>query len=147
VQNELAAAQTRLTLQAAKIEDISYLVKNLFENMVYESVSCSDTNKIAYLQKKDGHIQLWIKLQYAPIPQSIEMSVHTEGSLTPHSTMVGPFTTFKNVLPWNLYNYDMQKTSISFKYVKDVRETNLVKTVTIQDTNTFSIDGQRVPLN
>lgn len=108
--------------------------------MVFENFSASDTNHVIAQKETNGAIQTVIKLQYIPIPGSIQGTVISGG--LPQS-IGNPVKTYKNVIFHGLHRYDLNNTSYSFQYVRDTRQTNLVQIVELRE-NHFFIDAQLV---
>jgi hypothetical protein len=137
VQSELATAQTNLNLQAIKIQDVEYLVDNLFSKMVFENISASDTNQVAFINITNERDEAFIKLQYVPIEGSIQLFVSPgEGMNIPTRVPVA-VGAYKNILLQGLVKFDKNKASFSILYVKDTREKNLYQKIEVRDDNCF----------
>ena len=141
VQAGLASAQTNIDLQEQKIEDVQFLVDNLFSKTAYENFPASDTNHVISFTLKDGSIRQAIKLQYVLIPESLQVIVTSSGVPQTENQLIKPY---KNVFFNELHGYDINNTSYSIKYVKDARTTNLVESVELRD-GVFYLDGIAFP--
>jgi len=145
VQSGLAIAQTNIDMQEKKIEDVEFLVENLFSKMVEDRFSGTDTNHVIYAKVGNDTYDVAIKLQFAPIKGSIQVIIGPSGGIPQtgyYNTLV-----YKNVIFYDLHGYDINGTSFSIHYVKDLRETNLVNNVKILDDHNISCDGWLVHLN
>lgn len=130
-QSELATAQTNISVQQAKIENVETLVNNLFSKMTYENIFATDTNRFFKRQLTNGDWQVFVVLKNVPIRQSIQGTVDSgeiEGWFP--QIMKQPVPTSRNVV---LQRFDkdwpFEKTKFSIQYVKDSRDTNLVREV------------------
>lgn len=146
VQSDLAIAQTNLNVQAVKIQNVEFLVDNLFSKMVFEDISASDTNRFASIHQTNGTDVVFFLLKNAPIPGSFQGTIKGGGGLNIPQTMENPVQTTKNFLLWHLSGFDLKQTSFSFQYVKDTRETNLFQKLEVRD-NIIFLDGKPIGLN
>jgi hypothetical protein len=104
--------------------------RNLFSNMVFEDIAAADTNRVVRLSQANGSVQLMVKLEYAPIPGSLQVTIKPGGGLNIPQNFPGRRSeNYKNVLFVRLWSYDLGTTSFSIQYAKDTRETNLVQKV------------------
>jgi hypothetical protein len=136
VQNDLALAQTNIDTQEKKIEDVEFLVDNLFSKTVIDNVSVSNTNRVIKLYQTNDYCAVAIKLQFVPVHGSLQMTINEKMQQQVEDLI----TPYKNVVLEGLHGLDVNSTSISIKYVKDTRETNLVNSVEYRDNNVFA-DG------
>ena len=147
IQNNLAFAQTNLDKQEKQIEDVTFLVDNLFSKMAFEDFAASDTNRVFALLSTNNLIKLFIKLEHVPIIQSLQVSVSSGDEFDiPQQIKPLRIWTHKNILFYGFVNYDVNKTSFSIQYVKDTRETNLVSAVKFQGQNVIFDDGE-IPIS
>jgi hypothetical protein len=146
VQNNLATAQTNLNTQAAKIQDVEFLVDNLYSKMVFENFSVSDTNHALSMHLTNDIYEVVVKLQNVPIPRSIQGTIIPGDGFNIPQSMVNPIESTKNLLFDQLHGYDLNKTSFSFQYVKDSRETNLIQNVEVRENQIF-IDDKPIFIN
>jgi hypothetical protein len=146
LQNQLASAQTTILTQQKKIDDVQYLVDNLFSKITYETFSSADTNHFITKQISNGLWYTCLKLKYAPLSGSIQASITDPShiwSMVPKS-LGGPLMTRKNIFfhglvgDWNINNvvYNLQ-------YVRDDRETNLSQKVEYRG-NAIFVDGENI---
>jgi hypothetical protein len=122
VQSELATAQTNFVAQEKELADVEYWVKNLYAKMTNETFSLTDTNHVLIATSSNGRQQLFIRLSQVPISGSVEeniQSANIEQLRYPLSKGI-----IRNIMKIDLYNYDVNSTTISFHYVADTRETN-----------------------
>lgn len=126
LQRRIASTQTNLDQQQKKIEDVEFLVENLYSKMEFESFSATDTNHVFVIWSTNGVAKLLLKLDHIPIPGSIQGSVDSGGGINRVQSFKQPVKPQKNLLYQPLYDYDLKTTSFSFQYVKDTRETNVI---------------------
>ena len=145
--SELAFAQTNIQAQQKKIEDMEWIVTNLYSKLTYESMNVSDTNRVTSVRKKDGGILILAKLDHAAISGSIQATIRPGGGFDIPVTATQKIESYKNICIWTLYNYNPDTTSLTFQYVEDSRETNLIRSVRIADSLCHFDDGYVVRLN
>lgn len=146
VQGDLAAAQTNLDTQAAKIQDVEFLVDNLFSKTVFENISGDDTNKAVAITNVDGREMVFIKLEHIPIQESIQITVNDYAGVVdiPMELEQREFVTYKNLIYAGLYGYNVQKAAFYIKYVQDTRQTNIINTIVWQNGWLYG-DGKMLP--
>jgi hypothetical protein len=143
VQSNLAIAQANINTQEVKLNDIDTLVKTLFSNTEDETVPASDTNRVVVLYL-GGTERLFFKMQYAPIPYTIQ-AIMSGGGLLAQSPMLPNMGQMKNILVANISGaIDVKTAMFNFRYIRDIRETNLVHRITMQSSNIICFDGQQV---
>jgi hypothetical protein len=120
------------------------LVDNLFSKTVEDRFLGADTNRVTYVKVDNDIYHVAIKLQFAPIKGSIQVIVGPSGGIP--QTVYYDALIYKNVIFYGLHGYDINNTSFSVHYVKDLRETNLVNNVAILDDHRVSCDGVLITL-
>jgi hypothetical protein len=129
-QGELETAQKVITEQQKKIDDVEFLQKNLFANIVNEEISGADTNRVAVEIFTNGVQRVALKLKHVPIRNSVQSTFQSPGN-------------FGVPFPMELRT---QFTNIVFTYFADTKDPTDVKLITfwiqyVRDTratNTFS---------
>ena len=124
LQGEISTAQTNVMEQAKKIEDVDYLVQNMYSNMVNELIVTTDTNKAVLLRSTNGDSKFAFILRYPPIRGSLQAVLERgsqlgiEKTLNPDSILDG------NVFLYTFTGFDTNNMAVRFRYVKDGRNTN-----------------------
>ena len=128
IQNSLAFAQTNLDKQEKQIEDVAFLVKNIFSKTVTDSFNGCDSNHVSRVDGGDVQ-RIVFKLDRVPIANSVQGLFSENGQ--GQSPMLPDITQHKNVLIANFTgNWDSWKNkTFSLRYVQDTRETNLIRYV------------------
>ena len=74
-QKTIAEQQGKLAEQQKKIEDVEFLVNNLFSKTVFETISGSDTNRFIESKVKDNEDLFLVafRLGHVPIPNSVRI--------------------------------------------------------------------------
>lgn len=147
-QADLATAQTNLVQQQKKLEDVEFIVENLFAKMTSESLSGSDSNRVVVLNKTNNAVQLLVKLESVPIEGSLQLIVTTP-SISGRGQQMLPLKrgiTIKNVVMLKLLDFDLSTTSFGFQYAIDTRQTNLIHKVEAVEGDAI-FDGRRIHLN
>ena len=130
-----------IAAQTKRIQEVEFLIDNLFSKMVFEEIRLSDTNRVATFSDATGHSAVFIKLEFAPIFQSLQLTVRPgDGLMIPHP--FHPTQVMQNVTRCNLYQFAAPTTVVSVQYVKDTRSTNLVKTLEMRG-DVLWVDGAR----
>lgn len=122
VQSDLATAQTNFAAQEKELADVEYWVKNLYAKMTNEAFLLTDTNHVLIANSSNGRQQLFIRLSQVPINGSVEANIQSAN--IEQLKYPQPKGFIKNIMKFDIYNYDVNSTSISFHYVADTRETN-----------------------
>jgi hypothetical protein len=144
-QAELATTQTNLLQQQKKIEDVEFLVENLFSKMTNENIAAADTNRVVVVPRTDC-TQVIIKLQHAPIAGSLQVTIKPGGGLPIPQTFAPVNELRKNLIFACLVGYDLASTSFDCRYVRDTRETNLVQRMKFSK-GLLWLDGKPTRLN
>jgi uncharacterized membrane protein YhiD involved in acid resistance len=143
LQSKLEATETNIAEQEKRIEDVEFLVKNLFSKMTNELVSGTDSNLVTVLCFTNGASQVFIKLQNAPIAQSLNCIVHGNVAQYPLESMLN----VRNVVTtYFLPGNNPRDLTFNFQYVPDTRETNRYNKITFEGTKVF-FDGQHFIFN
>jgi hypothetical protein len=141
VMPEVTNFEGQVGLRLQQINDTANnVVSGLYSNMVFDTFSGSDSNHVVKYASEGATIHVIIRLNYVPIPGSILGIVRGGGGLDIPQNLVGPIPVNRNVFAWSLTGYDLATTSFSIQYVKDARETNIVRQVTTSSGNVF-VDG------
>jgi F0F1-type ATP synthase membrane subunit b/b' len=105
---------------------------NIFANAVSESIDATQTNKFFVAQVRSNLWYITLKLDYAPIYGSVQATVVDKTGISllmPHP-LQGPIRTERNVLFHGLVGeWHFNTVVYNLQYVRDLRETNLVKKV------------------
>jgi hypothetical protein len=125
VQSGLANAQTNLDAQAKQLSDVEYWIKNLFDKTTNETLTIVVTNNLIFRAETNGGVMYIALLRHIPIEGSVELSVEDANSKYPRRAY--PKTIFKNVMGGRLFGFDTNTLSMSFHYVIDTRDTNIIQ--------------------
>ena len=121
-QRDVVETGCKVSEQQRQIDNVDYLVKNLFNNTITEEIQGADTNRILIISHGEGACIIGIKLKYSALPKSVH-GVYNSMSFMPSPAQ------FRNIITaigvgkkeqWNTGRY-------YFTYVVDTRETNLVE--------------------
>ena len=143
-QKQVTTTQTNLDQQQKKLEDVEYWVENLYSQMTSEIIAANDSNRAVILRTNDGGVHLMVKLKAAPIEGSLQVItsaptiVGRGQQILPHKNRV----TDRNVVFVSLWDYDLSQTGLTFQYVKDTRQTNLIQRIEVSDGEAV-FDGQK----
>jgi TolA-binding protein len=140
IQNQVATAQTNLDAQEKKVEDVEFLVQNLFSKMVTEDILGSDTNRVKILNFSDGASQAFIFLEKAAVPNSIHcvgQNKHFFGSQFP---LTGLNNIYNVAISYFGAGNNPAEMRFSIQYLPDTRETNTVKLIEFRGTQVY-FDG------
>lgn len=116
-----------------EVADIRETIAQLYERTRTEQVLTTDSNKLSYLEKKDGAHVAIIRLKNVPIRQSVNALAYSgDGEQIPILPM--SMSTYRNVLTvtWKSSAAGYEKLSYIVTYTLDRNETNLYDTVGIQ---------------
>ena len=128
--NQLAlkVAESNLEIQTKQLSDVTYWVQNLYNNMTLETIVTSDRSRTGWRIGTNGINQLTVLLQKAPIVKSVEVYLKDARSFT-ETRMPSDAPFFRNILLLKMQGYDTNNTTVSVRYVADIRETNLCLTM------------------
>ena len=139
LQSEISTAQTTVMEQQKKIEDVEYLVNNLFAKTKTETFLGTDTNRVFSMNHGNGLWFVLLRLSHVPIAQSIQCMSSGTGGQFP---LLPPFQPTRNVMGFYIRN-DPSNAKYTVQYVIDSRDTNLVGTIQNVSTNCFQLDNER----
>lgn len=143
-QTNLAIAQTTIDTQQKQISDVQYFVKNLYSKTYVEQFEFSDTNRVFILQVDKGTKQLFLKLKYVPLRNSVEGNIDC-GILTLNAFPV-IMNSFRNFAHQTVTgDADLRNCKMQIRYVRDARETNLYQHIEFVGTDVF-LDGKKLLL-
>lgn len=150
VQNELATSQTNLNTQAKKIEDVEFLVNNLFSKTVTKTFSATDTNHVVVFSS-ESVTRLFLKLSNVPIKNSIQ-GIFKSSEFGQAPFIPDSWWQYKNIIEANMTgSWERWKNAeFTIQYVTDTRATNMVNNMEIRgneiwfDNDTFGewVEGQ-----
>ena len=107
VMPEVTNFESQVGLRLQQINDTANnVVSGLYSNMVFETFSGSDSNHVVKFASDGNTSRVLIRLNYIPIPQSIQALVRGGGFDVPQN-LVGPIVITKNIFEWNLVNCDL----------------------------------------
>jgi hypothetical protein len=138
MQKQLETAQKCLADQQKKIENVEYLVNNLFSKTVFEINASTNSNQVIVSAGTNGWWNCYVKLKNTPIPQSIQLSVSYRGVAVSN---FGTIPQSRNVLyiplppSWELNATNIQDIVFRTQYIKDTRYTNVFSEFKLQGTN------------
>jgi hypothetical protein len=113
VQFGLATAQTNLSAQQEKLTNVESLVNTLFSNTEDEEFPASDTNRVIIL-KPGGVQQVFFKLKFAPVPNTIQVLVLSGGTQAP---LLPQMMQFANILITKFFNgSDLNTASFHIRF-------------------------------
>jgi hypothetical protein len=148
-QRELSEAQRSLQIQQKKIESVELLVENLFSRTCFETISGSDTQRVV-IQPLDGdRKRLFLKLEHVPLKKTIQcLSGGNPFLVNSGMLQLSPMQHHRNVAYYGEITGDGNLRTLTFavQYVKDVQNTNLVKSIELRDKEVF-LDGTKVDLD
>lgn len=137
VQSELAIAQTNLSAQSAKIQDVEFLVENLFKKTFEERLAGSDSNAVSIVEVHDGLQLIVVKMKHVPVQNSVH-GIFQDGQM---QIPLLPFSgNHKNTVATYWQGGNVKGGTISLQYVIDARETNLIKNIEVRGNQIF-MDG------
>jgi hypothetical protein len=140
VQSELTAAQTNVNAQAARLDDLDSLVSSLFSKTEVEKLTGTDTNRVVIIHLA-GSERVFFKMQFAPVPYTVEGISMGGGTFEPAPLLPSSLSQFENILIVSFSGINVETATFEFRYIKDIRQTNLVHTIALQTTNIVSFDG------
>jgi hypothetical protein len=117
------------------------LLDDLYSNMTFEPIATTNTDRFVYDVLTNGHYQAFLKLKYAPIPNSLQGFITGENLIPgPIDTPVAHIRNVATVFLWGEWKF----TNVVFavQYVRDTRETNLFQKVEIRQGDLL-LDGKR----
>lgn len=125
---KLYETQTNLDGQEKKLSDVEYWVQNLYDKKAIETFNALDTNKVLVVPMTNGGEHFVIKLQDAPIRNSIDFLTRNELGIEGHNPIE---TLMKNQLTTTMYGYNTNNLTFEISYIADSRETNLYQRLPI----------------
>lgn len=123
LQTNLNVAQSNILNQEEQIQDVQYLVNNLFSKTVVENLSGSDTNNVLVINRTNGLPMVFFRLKHVPIVSSVHCVVSGSGQQFPLKPFRG---TTQNLLGTFWEGSDPRVNNFTFEYVGNSRETNLM---------------------
>lgn len=146
VQSGLATVQTNIYTQQEKLTNIESLVNVLFSNTQDEEFGGFDTNKVLILNL-GGIQQVIFKLNFAPVPNTVQ-AIMSGGSILGQMPILPNMAQIRNILSTRFQNgMELRGAKFHFRYIKDIRETNLVQHITQLSTNVVFLDNLRWVIN
>jgi seryl-tRNA synthetase len=146
LQRQLAITQTNLDSQEKKLEDVEYLVSNIFSKTANETIHGEDTNRICILNNWGSIKRIAFLLEHAAVPNSISGILWSPGTLV-QIPILPIRTSNHNLILSSFDNLDNLKgAEFHFQYVADTRDTNLIRNVSLEGTNAVILfkDGTRL---
>lgn len=144
IQQDIGIAQTNLDAQQKKIEDVEFLVNNLYSKTESETISGNDTNRV-FLLKDWGDVKRFgFLLKHAAIPKSIH-GIMSGGSLMGQTPLLAITANHVNFFVTSFTGIDVKNTTFEFQYVRDTRETNSVRSFLTVSTNLIILDDGVTP--
>jgi hypothetical protein len=119
-------------------------VDNLFSKAVFERISAADTNRVSVLTDTNNISYVAMRLLHIPISGSLNVHIINESGME-RTDFVSTSARVKNIILYELHGFDISKTSFSFQYFQDTRETNLIKEASIQG-KFLRIDDKLIPI-
>lgn len=134
-QNRLAQTQESIQQQQEHIEDVEFLVRNLFDKTKIEILQASDTNRVAYVSHGDKDIRILFLLEEVPIRNSVHGYFN-------NSPMKPPIPISRNVaFPIFEAKWDRCKNmEFRFSYVPDPKARGKVSKMEVKDDRLFLDD-------
>ena len=120
MQDGLAAAQTNLDSQEAKLSDVEYWVRNLYANRVNETFSITTTNNLRVLKQSSNSFYALLRLNNAPIANSIEISYRDKDSRETVRDYMDVIA--NNLLFLKLFNYDSNTLVFNINYIANATQ-------------------------
>ena len=140
VMPEVTNFEGQISLRLAEINNTANnVISGLYSNMTFETFFGSDSNHVVVFRKDGNTSRLFIRLSYVPIPGSIQANF-TGGGLDIPQSYKGQISSTKNVFAWNINDYNAAASSFWVQYVKDTRDTNIIRQITANGDNIFA-DG------
>lgn len=126
IQSDLTTAQTNLDAQQKALSTVEFWVKNWIDMQRTEELTASQTNKLTVIWHTNlNYMNILIRLNEVPIPNSFEVSVYDRVSRFPGK--VRSFPVIGNIIgTGGLFGYDSNSLEVAVKYVADTRETNSI---------------------
>jgi hypothetical protein len=136
---KVASAQGDLEAQSKKIQDVEFLVGNLFSKTVTDLIHGSDSDRVKIRKFKDGASQVFLVLTKIPIQKSLQGVGKGPSGQFP---LIGLSSTW-NVAIATFGRGDPASVDYTISYVQDTRETNKVKTIEMKDEEVY-FDTHRI---
>jgi hypothetical protein len=140
MQRELALVQTSITNQQNELQDVQFLVNNLFSKAQFETISVTDTNRVAIQTFTNGVSRVLFKLKRAAVPKSIQAVARNIGLFGP-TPLIPMDHVEQNVVGTHFEGGLGSRGEIDFQYVEDTRKTNLIQKIEFRG-NVFFLDGR-----
>ena len=139
LQNQVTNTLSSLLEQEKKLQDVEYWAKNIYGSASSETLTGSDSNNVVIFPDLGLAV---FRLTSAPVEYSVRGMVQkSSGGLSPllpfplyHDNLVGMYFDGKWEDSW-------QSGVFLLEYVKDARDTNLVKTISYSGPNELNADG------
>lgn len=119
-----------------EVADIRLLIAEMYSRVHTETIYPNDEGRLLFMKKEDGANIVILKATYAPIPKSIfVVAQHPSGSQIP--LLTSSINPYKNILviTWAPGPNDVVKDyTYSISYTRDVDQTNIFKSISIEDS-------------
>jgi len=123
LQASLDSVQTNVLNQEDQIQDVQFLVNNLYSKTVVENISGSDTNNVFVINRTNGPPLVFFRLKHIPIANSVRGIASASGGQFPLMPFSGN-TQNMLVTYWN--GPDPRANAYNFEYVNNSKDTNLM---------------------
>ncbi|MGA2866047.1 MAG: hypothetical protein ABSF95_16365 [Verrucomicrobiota bacterium] len=157
--DKLTRENADLKLAASRNDTASqFLLDNLYSNVVFETFSPTNTDRVRYDVLPNKDLQIFFKLKHAPIPNSLQGTfciMYGDNGYGPNSPIENPIAHIRNVGTMFIYgiwsytnsilsdnNSPIKGPVLTLQYVKDNRETNLFQNIEIRNKDLL-LDGKR----
>jgi len=146
MQATLAGTQTNINNQQRQIEDVQFLVTNLFSHMTQEAFQGSDSNRVQILHLGQADTQVFFKLQGVPLQSSIQITAQANAGMVGQFPLVGVYSVYN--IAWCFFTGGGDPATLLFtvQYIKDTRQTHHIQQVAFSGTKVL-LDGAYVPFN
>ena len=124
-----------------EVADIREMITGFYDRTRTEQVLTTESNKLWYLEKKDGAHVAILRLEQPPIKQSMSVLAFGAGQQIP--LLPASLLCYRNVLAimWKSSASDYVKMSYMVTYTLDPNNTNLYDRVEVQGDELL-LDGQ-----
>jgi hypothetical protein len=143
MESGLKTAQTNVDLQQRKIQDVEYLVDNLFSKLVIEEIRGSDTDRVVQVSHTNDAYRVAIILQHVPIERSIQLEYVNGLGLPIPQTFTPQKEVYKNIVFMCLHKANPETDLFTVRYYQDTRNPELARLIKASD-GAVAVDGMYV---
>lgn len=141
LQFQLNTEQTNLATQEETLTNVQTSLDSLFANTVDEDLYATESNRVVIL-KPPGIARVFLRLKYAPIPNSVQVIAQSKTAQFPLFPTVSQS---KNILESQFFSeMDFSGMLFHVRYIKAFNQDYLCHEIGQINSNTISIDGIRL---